>query len=268
MNIVLGITGSVSAYKTPWLVRDLIRAGHEVRVIMTPNAQAFVAPLALEATSQHPVIIDPYDKDIQEGGSWHVHMAHWADAMLIAPCSATTLSKLATGNCDNALLTVAASLPEDTPLLVSPAMDTDMWEKSSTQRNVEQVKSDGVVVIDPEEGELASGLKGKGRLPELDSLVELVSSQKSVDSRPRTEVPGTKNVEPGTSVVITAGPTHEPIDAVRSIINHSSGRMGFALAEAARDRGMLVTLITGPVALQTPYGVERSERNDRGTNAR
>ena len=184
-------------------------------------------------------------------------MARWADVLLIAPCSATTLSKLATGNCDNALLTVAASLPPDTPLVVSPAMDTDMWEQRATQRNIDQVKKDGVIVIEPDEGELASGLQGKGRLPDLDKIVELVSSQVSDVGRQQPSDPTTSDQQPGTRIVITAGPTHEPIDAVRSIMNHSSGRMGFALAEAARDRGMLVTLISGPVHLRTPFGVER-----------
>ena len=262
MNILLGITGSVSAYKAPWLVRDLRRAGHDVRVVMTPSAREFVAPLALEATSLHPVIIDPYAADIQEGGSWHVHLGRWADVMLIAPCSATTLSRLATGLCDTALMTVVCSRPSDTPLIVSPAMDTDMWEQPSVQRNVEQLAKDGVVVIPPAEGELASGLTGKGRLPELDQIIDTVNthhprSEKERDSSPRLQGTFTESHAAGMRIVITAGPTHEPIDAVRSIVNHSSGTMGFALAEAARDRGMLVTLIAGPVSLPTPNGVER-----------
>lgn len=261
MNILLGITGSISAYKTPWLVRDLRRAGHEVRVVMTPSARAFVAPLALEATSLHPVIIDPYAADIQEGGSWHVHLGRWADVMLIAPCSATTLARLATGLCDTALMTVVCSRPTSTPLIVSPAMDTDMWEQPSVQRNIAQLQHDGVVVIPPADGELASGLTGKGRLPELDQIVEVVNQHTHSPSHPDTLSPSHPDPRSGTlagrRILITAGPTHEPIDAVRSIVNHSSGTMGFALAEAARDRGMLVTLIAGPVTLATPPGVER-----------
>ncbi|MCX6141528.1 MAG: phosphopantothenoylcysteine decarboxylase, partial [Candidatus Kapabacteria bacterium] len=176
MNIILGITGSISAYKTPWLVRDLIRAGHTVRVIMTPSARQFVAPLALEAVSQSAVIIDPYDPSIQEGGSWHVHLAQWADLILIAPCSATTLARLAMGLCDTALMTVVASRPPGTPLIISPAMDSDMWLQPAVQRNIEQVRNDGVEIIDPATGELASGLVGIGRLPELDAIVGVVGA--------------------------------------------------------------------------------------------
>lgn len=255
MKILLGITGSVSAYKTPWLVRDLRRAGHDVRVVMTPSATQFVAPLALEATSTHPVVVDPYAPEIQEGGSWHVHLAHWADVIFIAPCSATTLARLATGLCDTALMTVVCSRPPSTPLLVAPAMDTDMWEQPAVQRNVAQLRADGVDVIPPVSGSLASGLTGTGRLPELDDLVALVAQhgpEHSVDLTTSQHVPTALH-----TITITAGPTHEPIDAVRSIVNHSTGTMGFALAEAARDRGMLVTLIAGPVHLPTPAGVHR-----------
>jgi phosphopantothenoylcysteine decarboxylase / phosphopantothenate---cysteine ligase len=258
MNIVLGITGSISAYKTPWLVRDLRRAGHDVRVVMTPNAEAFVARLALDAVSTHSVIVDPYDSEIQEGGSWHVHLARWADLMVIAPCSASTLAKLATGQSDNALLTVAASLPDATPLVVFPAMDTDMWEKPSTSRNIGVLTKDGVHVIEPASGDLASGLVGKGRLPELEEILAVINEHgPDVEAAPMRAERADDVRSDALHIVITAGPTHEPIDAVRSIINHSSGKMGFALAEAARDRGMLVTLITGPVHLAAPRGVER-----------
>jgi phosphopantothenoylcysteine decarboxylase/phosphopantothenate--cysteine ligase len=166
MNVILGITGSISAYKTPWLVRDLRRAGHDVHVVMTPSAREFVAPLALEATSLHPVIIDPYDASIQDRGSWHVHLARWADVMLIAPCSATTLARLANAMCDTALMTVACSLPVGTPLIVAPAMDTDMWDHPATRRNVDRIAHDGAIIIPPVSGPLASGLSGAGRLPE------------------------------------------------------------------------------------------------------
>lgn len=267
MNILLGITGSVSAYKTPWLVRDLRKAGHDVRVVMTPSARQFVAPLALEAVSLHPVIIDPYDPAIQEGGSWHVHLAQWADVILIAPCSATTLARLATGLCDTALMTVVCSRTADTDLLVFPAMDTDMWLQPSTKRNVDQLRADGITVIDPDSGELASGLIGQGRLPEIGKIVGIVASAEyrvpsSEVGRPRESgdpALGTRNTALGTrnSLLITAGPTHERIDAVRSIVNHATGTMGFALAEAAQKRGYLVTLVTGPTSLPTPFGVER-----------
>ena len=263
MNIILGITGSISAYKAPWLVRDLIRAGHSVRVVMTPSSTNFVAPLALEAVSQHEVIVNPYDPSIQAGGSWHVHLARWADVVLIAPCSATTLSRLANGLCDNALMTVVASRPRETPLIIAPAMDSDMWLQPSVQRNVEQLRADGVTVIYPETGELASGLVGAGRLPELDVIVSLVTHihgdahTQDVTRAPAELSPTEHSALLGKHIVITAGPTHEPIDAVRSIVNHSTGTMGFALAAAAQERGALVTLITGPVQLHTPRGVER-----------
>jgi phosphopantothenoylcysteine decarboxylase/phosphopantothenate--cysteine ligase len=292
MNILLGITGSVSAYKTPWLVRDLRKAGHNVRVIMTPSARQFVAPLALEAVSLHPVIIDPYDPSIQEGGSWHVHLAQWADVICIAPCSATTLARLATGLCDTALMTVVCSRTPDTELYVFPAMDTDMWLQPSTKRNVDQLRADGVIVIDPESGELASGLVGQGRLPEIAKIVGTLESseqraesseqrtasseQRAANSEQRTasseqrvassEQRAANSGERMTndsllgarcSLLITAGPTHERIDAVRSIVNHATGTMGFALAEAAQKRGYLVTLVTGPTSLPTPFGVER-----------
>lgn len=263
MNIILGITGSVSAYKTPWLVRDLRRAGHDVRVVMTPSATRFVTPLALEAVSTHAVVADMFDPSIQEGGSWHVHLAQWADVMLIAPCSATTLARLASGASDTAVQLTAFSLPKDTPLFVAPAMDTDMWHHPATQRNVDRIRTDGAIVIPPATGALASGLQGEGRLPELDDLVRIVASHElSSTSDPTTTIPEPDAAHlsgagalTGRTVLITAGPTHEAIDDVRFIGNHSSGKMGFALAEAARDRGALVTLVTGPVSLPSPTGI-------------
>lgn len=267
MNIILGITGSISAYKTPWLVRDLRRAGHDVRVVMTPSAREFVAPLALEATSLHPVIIDPYDASIQDRGSWHVHLARWADVMLIAPCSATTLARLANAMCDTALMTVACSLPVGTPLIVAPAMDTDMWDHPATRRNVDRIAHDGAIIIPPASGPLASGLSGAGRLPEIDTLIDAVQTHgpftDAAPQRPASEAltaevaaESATHALAGRRVVITAGPTHEAIDDVRYIGNHSSGRMGIALAEAARDRGALVTLVLGPSPLPAPMGVE------------
>ncbi|HBB26664.1 MAG TPA: bifunctional phosphopantothenoylcysteine decarboxylase/phosphopantothenate--cysteine ligase CoaBC [Bacteroidetes bacterium] len=258
MKILLGITGSVSAYKTPWLVRDLRRGGHDVRVIMTPSAREFVAPLALEAVSTHPVIINPYDPTIQEGGSWHVHLAHWADVICIAPCSATTLARLAAGLCDTALMTVVCSRPAATPLVVFPAMDTDMWHQAATQRNVAQLRSDGITVVEPDSGPLASGLTGAGRLPEIGTITSIIAGHdmQGADHAPDHDLAATTSVS-GKHLVITAGPTHERIDAVRSIVNHSTGTMGFALAAAAQRRGYLVTLIAGPVALPTPHGLER-----------
>jgi len=258
MNVLLAITGSISAYKTPWLVRDLRRAGHDVRVVMTDAATKFVAPLALESVTQQPVIVDQFDPTIQDRGSWHVHLARWADVMLVAPCSASTLARLASGLCDSAVMTVACSLPPTTPLLLAPAMDTDMWQHASVRRNVERVVTDGAIVISPEEGELASGLQGAGRLASLDAIVSAVESAAGPGvSRSSITPTMPTNGLAGKHVLITAGPTHEAIDDVRYIGNHSSGTMGFALAEAARDRGAVVTLIAGPVALSSPLGVER-----------
>lgn len=267
LNILLGITGSVSAYKTPWLVRDLVRGNHDVRVVATASAVRFVTPLALEATSKYPTIVDPFDSTVQQGGSWHVHLAEWADVMLIAPCSATTLAKLATAQADSSVTLVACSLPKETPLIVAPAMDSYMWLQPATQRNVRQLQQDGVVVLEPDHGELASGLTGYGRLPEIESLVAAVANHSisTTAIAERTPMRATGGASPlhaldntaQPSILITAGPTHEPIDAVRSIVNHSTGTMGFALAQAAAERGMLVTLVSGPVTLPTPAGVHR-----------
>lgn len=275
MNIVLGITGSVSAYKTPWLVRDLRRAGHDVRVVMTPAASRFVTPLALEAVSTHAVVADMFDPSIQDGGSWHVHLGQWADVMLIAPCSATTLARLAQGLCDTAVQLVACSLPAGRPCLVAPAMDSDMWSSPAIQRNVRQVVADGIVVIPPASGELASGLVGEGRLPDLADIVNIVQSFDVAAAEPGISG-GTVSIADqlsnhllshpsgplpspltGKHVVVTLGPTYEAIDDVRFIGNRSSGKMGMALANEAVRRGALVTAICGPTALPTPFGVRR-----------
>jgi phosphopantothenoylcysteine decarboxylase / phosphopantothenate---cysteine ligase len=245
MNVILAVTGSVSAYKAPWLVRDLLRDGHTVRVLCTPSATQFVAPLALEAVSKHRVVVDQYDPSLQEGGSWHVGWAQWADVMLVAPCSATSLARLAYGLCDTAMMTVATSLPARKPIVVAPAMDTDMWLHPATQHNLATLKDRGIHIVQPENGELASGLWGAGRLPETSVLCAAV--RKAI----------TPASLAGLRVVVSAGPTHEAIDDVRMIANHSSGMMGYALAAMAVQRGASVTLVSGPTALPTPYGVER-----------
>jgi phosphopantothenoylcysteine decarboxylase/phosphopantothenate--cysteine ligase len=242
-NVILAITGSISAYKTPWLVRDLRRAGFDVRVVLSPSATQFVTPLALEAASAQPVIVDPFHPSIQDRGSWHVHLAQWADAMLVAPCSATTLARLAHGLCDTAPMTVAMSLPATTPLLVAPAMDSDMWAHPATQHNIAALKVRGTVIIPPETGSLASGLTGQGRLPEHEVLVEALVTATTTPSLH------------GHNILVTSGPTHEPIDAVRSIVNHASGRMGHAIAAEAAARGANVTLVSGPTSLPDPANV-------------
>lgn len=293
-RVLIGITGSISAYKAPLLVRELIKNGVEVRVAMTPAATKFVAPLALENLTKYPVAIDMFDERIQHDGSWHVHLSHWCNVMMIAPCSATTLSKLAHGNCDSTVTALAMSLPETTPLLVSPAMDSEMWLHPATQRNVRQIEKDGALIVEPEEGELASGLYGPGRLPETDALtshvlkllnrMELVSQNeemmRTVDAAlnlpvydleegvehdkfdAELELQHLKETLPvgehlrGRVVLITAGPTRERLDDVRFLSNHSSGKMGYALAQVAKDAGAEVVLISGPVALPVPEGVQ------------
>ncbi|ODT74426.1 hypothetical protein ABS71_05620, partial [bacterium SCN 62-11] len=240
MKILYGICGSISAYKAPWIVRELIRLGAEVRVVMTPEAQRFVTPLVLQNLSKNAVVTDSFDPEHQEGGSWHVHWARWADQVLVAPCSATTMAKLATGIADNALTLALLSLPRETPLRLCPAMDPDMWHHPATQRNLARLQADGALVLPPEEGELASGLSGAGRLPEPLQIAEWVLK------------PSLK----GKTVLITAGPTREPIDGVRYISNHSSGKMGFAIAAEAQARGARVILVSGPVSLPAPAGVE------------
>ncbi len=173
-RIILGITGSIAAYKSQLLVRELVKAGADVNVIMTPSACKFVTPLTLENLSRNPVIVEMFSGDIQSGGAWHIHTAHVCDLMLIAPCSATTLGKLANGICDTALSVVATALPLQIPLLISPAMDTTMWMNPSTRRNIALLEKYGIIIIPPAEGELSSGFTGSGRMPEVDVLIEYI----------------------------------------------------------------------------------------------
>lgn len=175
-KIVLGVTASIAAYKAPSLVRDILKNRGEARVIMTPSAVNFVAPLTLENLSRHPVAIDMFSKETQSGGAWHIQLAHWADAMIIAPCSATTIAKIAHGICDNSLITVSLALPPSIPLIIAPAMDTTMWNNPVTQRNVKILKADGRIIIPPEEGELSSGMTGPGRLPSNDVLIDYLNN--------------------------------------------------------------------------------------------
>lgn len=259
MKLVLGICGSVAAYKSPWLVRDLRRAGFDVKVVLTPSATRFVAPAALQAVTTYPVVCDMFAPDIQSDGSWHVALGRWADIFLIAPCSATTLARLSSGDCSTAVVLAACARPPSIPLIVVPAMDTDMWDLPAIQRNVARLRADGVIVVNPDEGELASGLVGKGRLPQVDAITQIVLSHASTldaDASPQTDSELSDDGLSGHHVMITAGPTREAIDAVRYISNHSTGTMGYALARAARDRGARVTLISGPVHLPPIPGVD------------
>ncbi|MBS2034734.1 bifunctional phosphopantothenoylcysteine decarboxylase/phosphopantothenate--cysteine ligase CoaBC [bacterium] len=240
MKVLFGICGSISAYKAPWIARELIRLGAEVRVIMTPDATRFVTPLVMQNISKHAVVTEAFAPEHQENGSWHVHWARWADLALVAPCSATTLAKMASGQADNALTLALLSLPRSTPLRLAPAMDPDMWLHPSVQRNLQQLEQDGALILPPQEGELASGLVGPGRLAEPLHIAEWAL-------RPSLK---------GKTVLITAGPTREPIDGVRFISNHSSGKMGYAIAAEASSRGARVLLISGPVSIAAPSGVE------------
>lgn len=242
-HIILGVTGSIAAYKAASLIRLLVKQGAQVKVVMTPLAKAFITPLTLATLSKNPILVDFYNP---ENGDWnsHVDLGIWADLYLIAPASANTIGKMATGVADNLLLTTYLSAK--CPVMVAPAMDLDMYRHPATRKNLETLQSYGNLVIEPQCGELASGLVGAGRMEEPEKIVEALVRF------------FTPNDLAGVRALVTAGPTYENIDPVRFIGNHSSGRMGFALAEELADRGAEVTLITGPVALSTDHpGIRR-----------
>lgn len=247
-NILLGVTGGISVYKMCTVVRLLKKAGSRIRVMMTQSATEFVTPLTFSTLSEEEVIVSlwPKDKHGSTGlGVQHIDLGVWADVMLIAPATANTIAHLAHGYADDVISSTVLALR--CPLIVSPAMDVDMWENDATQQNISILKQRGVFVIPPESGELASGLVGAGRLPEPETIVDVVDDVLEKTPRDLT----------GKRILVTAGPTHEPIDPVRFIGNRSSGKMGFALANAASLRGAEVTLITGPVSLGTPKNVKR-----------
>ncbi|HQT91692.1 MAG TPA: bifunctional phosphopantothenoylcysteine decarboxylase/phosphopantothenate--cysteine ligase CoaBC, partial [Candidatus Kryptobacter bacterium] len=248
-NIILGVCGSVAAYKSAFLLRELQRNGAEVRVVMTPSAANFVAPLTFSSLSHNQVYMDmfPDRSHSTSVGTWHIDLGVWADAMLIAPVTASTIAKLTYGIADNFLTSLVLALR--TPLIIAPAMDADMYSHPSTSSNISRLKERGVFVVEPEEGELASGITGPGRLAEVDKIVGKVEAFFEGHHRDLT----------GKKILVTAGPTQEPIDAVRYISNRSSGRMGFAVAAAAANRGAEVRLISGPVALETPRNVVRED---------
>lgn len=238
-KIVLGITGSIAAYKACNIIRLLIKQGAEVQVVITPSGKEFITPITLSALTQKPVISEFFS---QRDGTWHSHVALglWADAMLIAPCTASTLGKMAHGVADNMLITTYLSMKA--PVFIAPAMDLDMYAHPTTQQNLETLRSFGNHIIEPQSGFLASGLEGKGRMEEPEQIVAYLSEK--LEDSPRGAMEGTH-------ILITAGPTYEKIDPVRFIGNYSSGKMGFALAEECARRGAEVTLIAGPVSLQT-----------------
>lgn len=244
-RVLLGVTGSIAAYKSALLVRELVKAGAEVQVVFTPAAHDFVTPLTLATLSKRSVLTDLVDRT--GDGTWndHVALAHWADVLVIAPASANTLGKMANGLCDNLLL--ACYLSATCPVFVAPAMDLEMFRDASTRANLDTLSARGVKRIGPDSGELASGLEGEGRMSEPEAIVAALHA---------ALIGGSKLA--GKRLLITAGPTQEAIDPVRYIGNRSSGRMGFALAEEAALRGARVQLVTGPVALRTERpGVER-----------
>lgn len=230
-KILLGVTGSIAAYKVPYIVRSLIKAGAEVKVVMTPSAKDFVSKLTLSTLSRNPVLTDLFDEE-----SWanHVMLGRWADAFLIAPLSLNTLSKMANGLCDNLLL--ATFFSATCPIAVAPAMDEDMWHHPAAQNNIKKLESFGNKIIPVKKGELASGLYGEGRMAEPDQIVQYLADTFFLPKQLA-----------GKKALVSAGPTYEPIDPVRFIGNRSSGKMGIAIAEELHQRGAEVTLVTGPV---------------------
>ena len=263
-KIVLGITGSIAAYKACLIIRGLIKAGAEVQVVITPAGKEFITPITLSALTHKPVISEFF---AQRDGTWnsHVDLGLWADAMLIAPCTASTLGKMANGIADNMLITTYLSMKA--PVFIAPAMDLDMYQHPTTQQNMERLKSFGNQIIEPATGFLASGLEGKGRMEEPERIVEFLD--KSLASAPSktkgssgcmeatAETKGSGGCLEGKRILITAGPTYEKIDPVRFIGNYSSGKMGFALAEECARRGAEVTLVAGPVSLACSPAIHR-----------
>ena len=243
-HLVLGLTGGVACYKAAELTRMLAKAGASVQVVMTTAATQFITPVTIQALSGPQGHSDQWDARIANNMA-HIDLTRGADAIVIAPCSADFLFKLAHGACDDLLSTLCLARPAGVPLLAAPAMNVEMWQNPATQRNVAQLKADGIAILGPEAGEQACGETGMGRMLEPEWLLEEVVAS----FQPKRLA--------GKRVLMTAGPTFEPIDPVRGITNLSSGKMGFALARAARQAGAEVTLIAGPSALATPYGVHR-----------
>ncbi|OWP31931.1 phosphopantothenoylcysteine decarboxylase [Prevotella intermedia] len=246
-KIVLGITGSIAAYKSCLIIRQLVRQGAEVQVVITPSGKEFITPITLSALTQKPVISDFFS---QRDGTWHSHvdLGLWADAMLIAPCTAATLGKMCHGIADNMLVTTYLSMKA--PVFIAPAMDLDMYKHTSTKENIDTLKRRGNHIIEAGSGFLASGLEGKGRMEEPEAIIAFL------DQYFNNNAAATQDLK-GKNVLITAGPTYEKIDPVRFIGNYSSGKMGFALAEECFKRGANVTLVAGPVHIACSEGINR-----------
>lgn len=242
-KIILGVCGSIAAYKSALLVRLLIKAGAEVQVVMTPDAASFITPLTLATLSKKPVPVDYFKADTGEWNN-HVELGLWADLMIIAPASANTLAKMASGLCDNLLM--AVYLSAKCPVYFAPAMDLDMWKHDATQHNISKLVAYGNILIQPGTGELASGLHGEGRMAEPEEIVDFIPGE----IKKKLPLNGQK-------MLVTAGPTYEAIDPVRFIGNHSSGKMGFAIADQLAKLGADVTLVSGPSAQKSHYAVQR-----------
>ena len=249
-KIVLGITGSIAAYKSCLIIRELIKSGAEVQVVITPAGKEFITPITLSALTHKPVVSEFFS---QKDGTWnsHVDLGLWADAMVIAPCTAATLGKMANGVADNMLITTYLSMKA--PVFIAPAMDLDMYKHPSTQKNIRTLRSFGNHIIEPGSGFLASGLEGKGRMEEPETIVKALADFFSTSSESQSYIEDLKDKK----ILITAGPTYEKIDPVRFIGNYSSGKMGFALAEECSRRGAKVVLVAGPVSLTCSERIQR-----------
>ena len=243
-KIVLGMTGGIACYKVAELTRGLAKAGASVQVVMTQAATQFITPVTMQALSGRTVFTDQWDARIANNMA-HIDLTRDADAIVIAPCSTDFMFKLAHGACDDLLSTLCVARPMSVPLLIAPAMNVEMWQNPATQRNLAQVKADGIAILGPDAGDQACGETGMGRMLEPEQLLEEVIAA----FQPKRLS--------GKRVLVTAGPTFEPIDPVRGITNLSSGKMGYAIARAAREAGAEVCLVSGPTALDAPYGVHR-----------
>ncbi|WP_432240975.1 bifunctional phosphopantothenoylcysteine decarboxylase/phosphopantothenate--cysteine ligase CoaBC [Herbaspirillum robiniae] len=243
-KIVLGLTGGVACYKAAMLARELGRAGASVQVVMTAAATQFITAVTMQALTGNTVYTDQWDARM-ENNMPHINLTRDADAVVIVPCSTDFISKLAHGACDDLLSTLCIARPAHVPLMVAPAMNVEMWQNPATQRNVRQLRADGILLLGPDAGAQACGEMGEGRMLEPAQLMEEIIAA----FQPK--------VLAGRRVLLTAGPTFEPIDPVRGITNLSSGKMGYAVAHAAREAGAEVTLVSGPTALEIPYGVRR-----------
>ncbi len=242
-KIILGVTGCIAAYKSCYLTRELIKRGVEVKVVMTPSAVEFIAPLTLSTLSKNKVIVNIFPESQKNGtdySTWHIDLAAWADLILIAPATINTVAKIANGFADNALTTLVSAARS--PIVIAPAADVDMYENKITKENINKLRKFGFYIVNAEEGELASGLQGAGRLADIQKIIDAVEVVLS----------GYKNDLTGKNILVTAGPTYENIDPVRFIGNRSSGKMGFAIAKAAFLRGANVTLVTGQTS-ETAY---------------